>query len=82
MTAALHAQAARLSRQEEYQSAVASQMTNLSSQLQSLQNHFFKETTAPKPSLATTSSTPTAPLVGSCSKLAQPEKFSGEPGIM
>ena len=72
----LRAQEARLSRQEEFQTAMANQMSHLGSQIQALQNHSAQRTSAPEPPAAAA-----VPIVGAGCKLAQPEKFSGEPGL-
>ena len=72
----LRAQEARLSRQEEFQTAMANQMSHLGSQIQALQNHSAQRISAPEPPAAAA-----VPIVGAGCKLAQPEKFSGEPGL-
>lgn len=61
--------------------ARASQMAHLSSQLQGLHDHLLEETTVSVSPSPAAISAPTTPPVGSCSKLAQLEKFSREPGL-
>ena len=71
LSSALRAQEARLSRQEEFQSAMGSQMGLVSTQLQDIIGQLTRQT-APAP-LPTPEVTPTVPmpLIGAGSKLAQ-----------
>ena len=85
LTAVLRAQEARLSRQEEFQTAMASQMGLLSTQFQGLHDHLVRTTTAPEP-LVVADATPlvpvlTGPAVGAGCKLAPPARFAGELGL-
>ena len=72
LSSALRAQEARLSRQEEFQSAMGSQMGLVSTQLQDIIGQLTRQT-APAP-LPTPEVTPTfpMPLIGAGSKLAPP----------
>lgn len=88
----LHAQKARQTRQEEFQTAMASQLGHLSAQLQGLNGHLALPVPAapPIPAAPPSPATPpltaatvpvqTTPVVGACNKLALPAKFSGEMG--
>ena len=79
VSSALRAQEARLTRQEEFQSAMASQMGQVSTQLQDIIGQLTRQT-APAP-LTTPEVTPTfpMPLIGAGSKLAPPARYAGEP---
>lgn len=75
----LRAQGARLTRQEDFQSAMAAQFGQLSSQLQDMHDHFCKEkgiTSETEPTAAPL----TAISVGTGIKLA--EHFSGDRGYV
>ena len=88
----LQAQETHLSCQKEFQTAMASNLGNLSAQLQGLQEHLAPPTPAAplnqvtRPNPATPPPTaiavpvPTASIVETGSKLAPPAKFSGELG--
>ena len=72
VSSALHAQEARLTHQEEFQTAMASQMGQVSTQLQDIIGQLTRQT-APAP-LPTPGVAPTIPmpLIGAGSKLAPP----------
>uniref|UniRef100_A0A671YIT6 Gypsy retrotransposon integrase-like protein 1 n=1 Tax=Sparus aurata TaxID=8175 RepID=A0A671YIT6_SPAAU len=76
----LRTQEARLNRQEEFQTAMASQMGHISTQLQDLLGQLARQTApAPLPAPEATP-TPTMPPFGAGSKLAPPAQYTGEPG--
>uniref|UniRef100_A0AAQ4RVN1 Retrotransposon gag domain-containing protein n=1 Tax=Gasterosteus aculeatus aculeatus TaxID=481459 RepID=A0AAQ4RVN1_GASAC len=81
MAAALGAQDARLSRQEEFQTSLASHISLLSSQIQGLRDLFVQDTTAPRAPTVEAAPPPTAVVHGSGGRLAPPEKFAGEQGL-
>ena len=62
LTAVLRAQEARLSRQEEFQTAMASQMVRFSTQFQSLHDHLVQTATAPEPPVVA-AATPVVPVL-------------------
>lgn len=88
----LQAKEARLTRQEEFQTAMASHLGHLSTQLKELHGHLAPPVPAapPIPAAPPTPATPpptaatvpvqTTPVVEAGSKLAPPAKFSGEMG--
>jgi hypothetical protein len=78
VSSALRAQEACLTRQEEFQTAMASQMGQVSTQLQDIIGQLTCQT-APAP-LPTPEVTPTfpIPLIGAGSKLAPPGRYAGE----
>ncbi|KAM3619957.1 uncharacterized protein V6R79_016353 [Siganus canaliculatus] len=86
MAAILRAQEARLSQQEEYQKAMATQLGHLSVQVRDLLDH-LRQTSSPSVAPQTQAAAPgppapvsPAPYTGSGIKLASPERYSGDPG--
>lgn len=84
MSAALHAQEACLSRNEEVQVTLVSEVGLISSQMQDLLNHLgptthSPEASAPLAATAVAASTQAVPFTGPGINLASPEHYSGEP---
>ena len=78
VAAALQAQESRLSRQEEFQVAMAERLNFLSDQVQHLINLSAPPSVPVNP--AAPAPAPAAPGFGPVIRLASPERFSGEPG--
>jgi len=81
--AMLHAQEARVSRQEEFQAAMAAQLGQLVSQVRELGDRLQQPTQPPaaqEAPAAAVAPTQGTPMTGVGIKLASPERFSGEPG--
>ena len=84
----LRAQEARLTRQEQFQTAMASHLGQLTLQLQGMMDQLARPTAAaPSQAAAGTAATaaatpsPVTPIVGPCGKLAPPTQFTGEQGL-
>lgn len=75
LSGVLQAQEARISRQEEFQTAMAAQMGQLTSQLQVLLAQL------PRPTVPAPVPTPPTLHVGVRSNLAKPAQYPGEPGL-
>lgn len=77
----LQAQEAHLICQEEFQTAMASHMGQLTSQIQGMVGQLTRPTSSAPPLAAVAAPTPTAPVVRSGFKLAPPAPFTGEQGL-